>query len=135
MDLYPTLARIAGAAVPNDRVIDGVDQSAFLFGKSDKSARESVVVYVGKEIYGVKWRDWKMMFKEVETIGGPVTTWSIPHFYNLLLDPREEHAVLSAPQNLWVRYPAAQVLLDHMTSLKREPPIPAGTPDPYSPPR
>lgn len=135
MDLYPTLAHIAGAVVPNDRVIDGVDQSAFLFGKSDKSARESVVVYVGKEIYGVKWRDWKMMFKEVETIGGPVTTWSIPHFYNLLLDPREEHAVLSAPQNLWVRYPAGQVLLDHMTSLKREPPIPAGTPDPYSPPR
>jgi len=33
-------AAIAGAAIPNDRAIDGVDQSAFLLGKSEASARE-----------------------------------------------------------------------------------------------
>ncbi len=30
MDVFPTLARFAGASVPQDRIIDGVDQSDFL---------------------------------------------------------------------------------------------------------
>ena len=32
MDLFPTLARIAGGKVPDDRIIDGVDQLDFLTG-------------------------------------------------------------------------------------------------------
>jgi arylsulfatase len=62
-----------------------------------------------------------------------VRNYSVPLFYNLLLDPKEEHPMLHAPPNLWVRYPAGEVLLEHMKSLKEEPPIPAGTPDPYKP--
>jgi len=135
MDLMPTLAHIAAGKLPNDRVIDGVDQSAFLTGRSPKSAREGLVVYVGKEIFGVKWRDWKMMVKEIDQIGKPVKTYSVPIFYNLLLDPKEEQPLLNAPENLWVRYPAGQVLLEHMKSLKADPPIPPGTPDPYQPAR
>jgi hypothetical protein len=41
--------------------------------------------------------------------------------------------VLVFMDNLWVRYPASQVLIDHAKSLKEEPPIVAGTPDPYVP--
>jgi hypothetical protein len=37
------------------------------------------------------------------------------------------------PENAWVRYPASQVLIDHAMSLGKEPPIKAGTPDPYVP--
>lgn len=134
MDLLPTLARIVGGRVPDDRLIDGVDQVDFLTGKQPKSGREGLVVYVGKEIYGVKWRDWKMMLKEVDTIAGePVRSYSVPLFYNLLLDPKEQQPVLNAPENLWVRYPATTVLLEHLRSLKVEPPIPPGTPDPYQP--
>ena len=55
-DLFPTLARVSGGSVPTDRVIDGVDQTDFFFGKQGKSNREGLVVYVGKDIYGVKWR-------------------------------------------------------------------------------
>ncbi|HZN35441.1 MAG TPA: sulfatase-like hydrolase/transferase, partial [Pirellulaceae bacterium] len=40
VDTYNTFARIAGAQVPKDRPIDGVDQTDFLLGKSDKSNRE-----------------------------------------------------------------------------------------------
>jgi arylsulfatase len=39
-DLYPTIARIAGAKPPTDRIIDGVDQLDFLTGKTKKAARE-----------------------------------------------------------------------------------------------
>ena len=136
MDLFATFARIAGGAVPGDRVIDGVDQTDFFTGTAEKSNRESVVVYVGKDLYGVKWRDWKMMVKEVTTVAGdPVRSYGVPLFYNLLLDPKEEHPVLYAPPNVWVRYPAGQVLVEHAKSLHKEPPIRPGTPDPYQPSR
>ena len=36
MDLFPTLARLAGGTVPTDRVIDGVDQTDF-FSASKRS--------------------------------------------------------------------------------------------------
>lgn len=134
MDIFPTFAKIAGGKVPADRIIDGLDQKDFFLGKTKKSPRESVIVYVGKHLYGVKWRDWKMMFKEIDTIGGdPVRSYGVPLFYNLLLDPKEEAPVQHAPPNFWVRYPAGEALLEHMKSLKMEPPIPVGTPDPYVP--
>ena len=134
MDLFATFAEVAGGEVPDDRVMDSVSQLPFFLGETEQSARESVVVYVGKELYGVKWRDWKMMVKEIDTIeADPTRSYGVPLFYNLLLDPKEEYPVLHAPPNFWVRYPAGQVLVDHGASFQREPPIPPGTPDPYSP--
>ncbi len=135
MDLLPTLARIAGGKLPQDRVIDGADQTDFLMGKKEKSDRESFVVYVGSDIYGVKWRNWKMMFKELERGAGvPVKQYSFPLFYDLHIDPKEEVPLDPRTTEVtWVRWPAGQVLVDHAVSLKKEPPIRAGTPDPYTP--
>jgi len=67
------------------------------------------VVYVGSEVYGVKWENWKMMFKELQTGTGPVEQWSIPRFFNLNLDPKEEHSLSYAADtdgcvSRWVRY-------------------------------
>jgi len=136
MDLFTTFANLAGGQVPADRVIDGVDQSDFFLGRAEHSPRESVVVYVGEELYGVKWRDWKLMFKEIDTIADDATrSYGVPLIYNLLLDPREEHPVLNAPPNLWIRYPMGDVMLEHARSLQEEPPIPPLTPDPYTPGR
>ena len=136
MDLYATLANIAGGKVPQDRVMDSVDLTGFLTGKSEKSGRESVVIYNGTDVYGVKWRNWKMMLREIETIlpelAAPLT---IPKFYNLLQDPKEERDARLSPSNGWVRYPASQVLIDHAKTLAAEPPIKEGTPDPYVPER
>jgi len=53
IDLFPSLAKIIGADLPKDRILDGVDQTDFLFGKSEKSARESVIIYIGNELFGV----------------------------------------------------------------------------------
>jgi arylsulfatase len=134
MDLYATFAKIAGGKVPDDRIMDSLDQTKFLTGKTDKSPRESVIVYVGEELYGVKWRNWKMMFKEIDTIyADPVRTYSVPAFYNLLLDPKETQPMMNAAANLWVRYPAGEALMEHKASFKKEPPIPPLTPDPYEP--
>jgi arylsulfatase A-like enzyme len=135
MDLFPTFARIAGGKVPQDRIIDGIDQTDFFLGKKDKSDRESVIIYVGNELCGVKWRNWKMMSKELDEATGEVKTYGIPRFYDLHVDPKEERPLgPQLPENLWVRYPMGQVLLDYMATLHKEPPIRPGTPDPYVPP-
>ena len=38
MDVFTTLAGMVGGKVPTDRAIDGVDQSAFILGKQEKSS-------------------------------------------------------------------------------------------------
>ena len=136
MDLFPTLARIAEGRVPEDRVIDGVEQLDFLTGKQDRSNRDSVVIYVGDELYGVKWRNWKMLTKMLSAgFFEPVKQYSsVPLFFDLLADPKEEHpSDLRVIEDLWVRYPISQVLAEHLASFRKEPPIAPGTPDPYVP--
>ena len=59
VDLYTTLAHFAGADVPKDRPIDGVDQSDFLLGKQETSNREGFPAYVADRLSAVKWRNWK----------------------------------------------------------------------------
>ncbi len=130
MDVYPTLGRIAGARLPTDRPIDGADQLDFLTSAQPKSNREGFVVYVGNDIFGVKWRDWKMMFKEAADGYSPVQMFNVPRIFNLLADPKEEHHDVYRTQNLWVMKRAARVLDDHRRSLREYPPIAPGTPDP-----
>jgi arylsulfatase len=78
MDLFPTLARIAGGKVPQDRVIDGIEMTDFLMGKTEKSGREGFIVYMGKDIFGVKWRNWKLHFKEQDSWNGKLREYTMP---------------------------------------------------------
>jgi len=136
MDLYATFAKFAGSSIPKDRQIDSIDQSDFFLGKSEKSNREGLIVYVGTDLFGIKWRNWKMMFKELEEGKGTGAkiTHDFPRFYNLYNDPKEMYPLTKATAgHFWVRWPAGELLQAHIESLRREPPIPAGTPDPYVP--
>ena len=63
-----------------------------------------------------------------------VEEWGIPRFFNLYLDPKEEHPLSYMGEYFWVRFPAGKILVDHLTSLHQYPPIRPGTPDPYTPP-
>jgi arylsulfatase A-like enzyme len=133
MDLFPTLAKIAGGAVPIDRPIDGIEMTNFFLGKSEKSGREGFVVYMGNDVFGVKWRNWKLHLKEQEGWNGPLRTYTMPRLYNLLTDPQERDNVLFP--HTWVPKAALVQLGEHAASLQKFPPIKAGTPDPYVPPR
>ena len=63
LDVFPTIAQFAGATVPVDRTIDGIDQSQFFMGATDQSARESLVIYIGNTLFGAKWRNWKILLR------------------------------------------------------------------------
>ncbi len=131
MDLFPTIARIAGSHIPEDRVIDGIDVSEFLLSKQDNSGREGFIVYMGNDIFGVKWQDWKLHFKEQSGWNGALREYTMPRVYNLMNDPQERDNVLFP--HTWVPKAALPQLEAHVASLKKYPPIPTGASDPYRP--
>ncbi|MGH8766979.1 MAG: arylsulfatase, partial [Burkholderiales bacterium] len=92
-DLYTTLAKLGGAAIPTDRAVDGIDQSAFLLGKTEKSAREFIPVFQGSiggsELYAIKWRKWKMHFFWQERKYDPPQKLAIPRLIDLYVNPQE----------------------------------------------
>ena len=132
MDLFPTLAKIAGGKVPKDRPIDGIDMSEFLLGDSEESGREGFVFYMGDDVFGVKWRDWKLHFKEQTGWNGVLREYTMPRVYNLISDPQERDNVLFP--HTWVPKAALPLLEEHVISLKKYPPILTGATDPYTPP-
>jgi len=133
MDLFPTFAQIAGGRVPNDRVIDGINMADFFLGRANKSGREGFVVYMGNDVFGVKWRNWKLHFKEQSGWNGVLREYTMPRAYNLLSDPQESDNVLFP--HTWVPKAALPQLEEHVASLKRYPPVPTGAADPYEPPK
>jgi arylsulfatase len=131
-DIFPTLARVVGATLPADRVIDGIDQLDFFLGRQSRSNREGFVYYIKNEMRAVKWRDWKMhMIWEPEVNDGPVKLES-PYLFNLIQDPKEETNV--AVEQSWVMPAMRTMVHEFLQSLKKHPAIPPGTPDPYEPP-
>ena len=134
VDTFTTLAAIAGAAIPTDRAIDGVDQSAFLLGRSETSNREGFPVYVADRLEAVKWRNWKIVFyDEQRDWWTPPTKLGQPKAFDLITDPKEEYPATGL-RNTWVAAPAMNIVVEFEKSLKKYPPIAPGTPDPYRPP-
>ncbi len=133
MDLFPTFARFAGGEVPTDRVIDGIDMSGFFTGETSDSGRDGFIVYMGNDVFGVKWRDWKLHFKEQTGWNGILREYTMPRVYNLMNDPQELDNVLFP--HTWVPKAALPQLEEHVASLKEFPPVPTGAPDPYEPPQ
>ncbi|MCE9606407.1 MAG: arylsulfatase [Planctomycetia bacterium] len=131
VDLYTTLARVGGAEVPNDRPIDGVDQSDFFFGKQETSKREGFPAYVADRLSAVKWRNWKAHLIWQENMYAPPVKLPLPKIINLLTDMKEERDV--AAKNSWVADPVVKIVGEFEASLKKHPPIKLGTPDPYVP--
>jgi arylsulfatase len=133
MDLFPTFAKLAGGKVPQDRAFDGVEMTDFFLGKAQESGREGFIVYMGNEIFGVKWRNWKVTMKEQESVFGATISYGTPRVYNLLTDPQERENVLFP--NTWVPKAALGQLGEHVASLRAYPPIKTGTRDPFVPPK
>lgn len=130
-DLFTTLARLAGATIPADRPIDGVDQLDFFTGKCDTSAREGFLYYIKSELRAVKWRNWKMhLVWEPEPNAGPNHLES-PLLFNLIQDPKEETDLNTVAS--WARTPIRRMIHEFQKSLEAHPPIPPGAPDDYSP--
>jgi arylsulfatase len=60
-DWFTTILHAAGLTEPADRVIDGVNQLGWLTGHADTSQREGYIYWMGPQMYGVKWRNFKLV--------------------------------------------------------------------------
>jgi arylsulfatase len=120
VDLYPTLAKLAGATVPDDRVIDGMDQTPLLLGESERSARESVLVFSGRTLLAVKWRRFKVFFTGDDPSPRDRSwrrLWA-PLIYNVEQDPREEVEI--SIDNLWLLQPVVRKIYEFLFSVDQE---------------
>ncbi|WP_394174074.1 sulfatase-like hydrolase/transferase [Thalassotalea litorea] len=132
-DTFTTLVKWAGGKVPDDRVIDGADQRAFLEGKTGTSARQGFPYWMGETMYGVKWQNFKVVFVRQMNLAQPKEVLATPHLINLDVDPKEQKAYDFPYLHTWVMKHVAEILTDFEASQKREPFIPQGAPLNYVP--
>ncbi|NQY09141.1 MAG: sulfatase [Flavobacteriales bacterium] len=102
MDLLPTFAGVAGAALPPDVHIDGKDFGEILKGKSVEVLHDEIYYYAGTWLQAIRMGDWKLHLpiKEgLKPIFGECNYNFINHsaatereqLYDLKADPNEEH--------------------------------------------
>lgn len=133
VDIFSTLTEAGGADVPSDRIIDGVSMRELFSGATSKSPREGFPIFVGADLYAVKWRDWKAHFIEQDSKYSPKREYStVAKIVNLVQDPREERQAVE-PVNAWIQYPGMGVMVGYHKSLALQANIPLGAPDNYTP--
>jgi arylsulfatase len=132
-DFLPTLASVIGADVPDDRPIDGVDQSAFLLGQQDSSSRDYLLTFIGDRLVAVRWRQWRIYPVEfLGSRGNPSSagyvgtireTAGYPQIYNIEADPKEQLNV--AHTNGWLVAQYLRLVAQYRATLKDHPNPPA----------
>ncbi len=94
MDLFTTFSKMAGAEMPSDRIVDGVDLSATLFNGAP-SLRKSMLYYRGTELFAARLGPYKAHFitrgayrQSEERMEHPT-----PLLFNLDHDPSEQYDI------------------------------------------
>ncbi|MFO7973487.1 MAG: sulfatase [Candidatus Hydrogenedentota bacterium] len=99
MDIFPTFAHLAGAKVPQDRIIDGKDIWPILSEPGAKTPHEAFYYYFGNELHAVRSGNWKLRLETTlrdEDIYRRIPNRDTPlpeALYNLDVDPGEQKSV------------------------------------------
>jgi len=93
-DLFTTFARLAGAtnAIPTDRVIDGIDQTALLLNGDTHSRRDYVFIYAGPNLGATVKGNYKRHWISADPVGEASGIGAA--FYFLPADPREKSPMM-----------------------------------------
>jgi hypothetical protein len=133
IDLFPTIAAAVGAPeiVPDDRIIDGVNQLPFFEGRQPRSARQSAL-FLAREghVMAVKWHNWKLWYlfrTELEPDSD-----NLIRLFDLGVDPKEEIDVKDFYP--WVISAIDGIVAEYEASLVEHPRVPGDADDPYTPP-
>jgi arylsulfatase len=116
MDIWPTTAGMAGLTPPphgdwkgnagQPIYFDGIDNSAYVTGKAQQSARTEMIYIEGLAFQAVRWNQWKFVFTAKDAWLGPeLNLASIPAVYNLQMDPGEQYDMTfngAAPRSLGI---------------------------------
>jgi arylsulfatase A-like enzyme len=127
-DWFTTLISAAGGQVPQDRVIDGIDQLDWLTGATDQSARAGYLYWMGPELYGAKWRNFKLALVAQRYLTDPPARLATPRLTNLVTDPQEREPVALPYLHTWVATHINKLIWEFEASTREEPLIPLGAP-------
>ncbi|MBT4867703.1 MAG: sulfatase [Planctomycetaceae bacterium] len=93
MDIYATSIKLAGAKLPTDRIVDGLDLSPVLLG-TGPSPRKTMFYYRGTRLMAVRKGAFKAHFITQSAYGGGgPKTHETPELYQLNHDPSEKYNV------------------------------------------
>jgi arylsulfatase len=137
MDFFPTFARFAGGEVPDDRPIDGVDQSDLLLGARDAGRRDHLLTFVGPDLVAARWKQFRAYFADVApgrsgwgganllpgTGGSAAPMNGYPRVFNIESDPREEHNIGAMYE--WVIGPVLKMVEQYKATPAQHPNPPA----------
>ena len=127
-DWFTTILRAAGLTEPSDRVIDGIDQLTWLTGQKPSSNRDGYVYWMGPEMYGVKWQNFKLVLVTQKYSTDPVGKLSFPRIVNLIADPQEREPFNLPYLHSWTVAHFNKILGGFQASVQREPLIHEGAP-------
>ncbi len=130
MDLFVTSLKLAGAEVPTDRAIDGVDIARLLSGTGKVERKEPFFFYRGTQLYAARLGPWKANFI-TRTGYGPEKpqTNSPPLLFNVAQDVSERFNVASNHTDVIAEI--EQAVAKHRATIKpvknqlADPPAPA----------
>jgi arylsulfatase A-like enzyme len=71
IDFLPTFGALAGYDLPDDRIVDGIDQTNLLLGKSE-TGRPDYFYFCKSEMHGVRKGKWKLLLPDLEKFYGYV---------------------------------------------------------------
>lgn len=91
LDVLPTFAKLAGASLPPDRHLDGVDQTDLLVGRSESGARDIFHYFVRMELQAVRKGRWKLAMprERFHSYAPDVRPVDSPQLYDLQADVAE----------------------------------------------
>lgn len=103
MDIFPTVARLSGAALPSRR-LDGIDIWPMLSGATPFIERAPLLYFDGWDLQCARWMDWKLHLQRHNTAvfapappgGRHSYPLPRPELYNLARDPDESYDVALA---------------------------------------
>lgn len=93
MDLLPTLARLSGSTLPDDREYDGTDISDIILHNKD-NVRDIVYYYINKNLYAIRKGPWKAHFiTHASYSPGEPISHDPPLLFNIDEDPSEKYNI------------------------------------------
>ena len=91
LDLFTTAVHLAGAEIPEDRPINGLDLSGFLL-RGERSPRRDLPYFFRDELQAYRHGPWKIHFRiQPEKGGAPGDPLATPLLYQIEHDPAEQH--------------------------------------------
>ena len=138
LDLLPTLAELADAGVPDDRVLDGRSIADLLLGTAETLPQEPFFYYFGTQLQAIRLGHWKLFLHQAEPPEKSASLWYLhnpelferhhrmreePELYDLKADRGETRNLASERPGIVERLDGLARRFDERMQRNKRPPV------------